>query len=149
MPAPKVAVVIPARFGSTRFPGKPLFKIAGKPLIQHSWESARRAQCSNNLKQVVLAMTNYADTNKSTFPVGEYNWGWGTWLVGLLPYVEQKALFDKLLGNLYAVGKANNVAAMLEIDAVIDPADTRRWVTQGLKTCGKRTGARRRFVDGW
>ena len=63
--------------------------------------------------------------------------------------VAQKALFDKLLGNLYAVGKANHVAAMLEIDAVIDPADTRRWVVQGLKTCGVRKGARRRFVDGW
>ncbi len=61
----------------------------------------------------------------------------------------RKALFDKLLGNLYAVGKANHVAAMLEIDAVIDPADTRRWVVQGLKTCAARTGVRRRFVDGW
>src|SRR6266487_1639836 len=64
------------------------------PAVQAARESARRTQCSNNLKQVVLAMTNYADTNKSTFPVGEYNWGWGTWLVGLLPYIEQKALFD-------------------------------------------------------
>ena len=44
MPAPKVAVVIPARFGSTRFPGKPLFKIAGKPLIQHVWERCGKAR---------------------------------------------------------------------------------------------------------
>ena len=43
MPAPKVAVVIPARYGSTRFPGKPLFKIAGKPLIQHVWERCGKA----------------------------------------------------------------------------------------------------------
>ena len=44
MPAAKVAVVIPARFGSTRFPGKPLFKIAGKPLLQHVWERCGKAR---------------------------------------------------------------------------------------------------------
>ena len=44
MPAAKVAVVIPARYGSTRFPGKPLFKIAGKPLIQHVWERCGKAR---------------------------------------------------------------------------------------------------------
>ena len=34
----KVAAIIPARWASTRFPGKPLHMIAGKPLIQHVWE---------------------------------------------------------------------------------------------------------------
>jgi 3-deoxy-manno-octulosonate cytidylyltransferase (CMP-KDO synthetase) len=43
MPA-NVAVIIPARFGSTRFPGKPLHPIGGKPLIQHVWERASRAK---------------------------------------------------------------------------------------------------------
>jgi 3-deoxy-manno-octulosonate cytidylyltransferase (CMP-KDO synthetase) len=33
----RVAAIIPARWGSTRFPGKPLHDIAGKPLIQHVW----------------------------------------------------------------------------------------------------------------
>jgi 3-deoxy-manno-octulosonate cytidylyltransferase (CMP-KDO synthetase) len=36
------AVIIPARFASTRFPGKPLHVIAGKPLVQHVWERCRR-----------------------------------------------------------------------------------------------------------
>ncbi len=44
MPAAKVAIVIPARHGSTRFPGKPLFPIAGKPLIQHVWERCGKAR---------------------------------------------------------------------------------------------------------
>ncbi|MHB8530100.1 MAG: acetyl-CoA carboxylase family protein [Caulobacteraceae bacterium] len=61
----------------------------------------------------------------------------------------KQALFDKLLGNLYAVGKAINVAAALEIDAVIDPADTRAWIVQGLRTCRQRHAPRRRFVDAW
>ena len=80
---------------------------------------------------------------------GAVRLGYRRELEALTDPAEQKALFDKLLGNLYAVGKANHVAAMLEIDAVIDPADTRRWITQGLKTCGVRTGAKRRFVDAW
>ncbi|MDH4652895.1 3-deoxy-manno-octulosonate cytidylyltransferase [Pseudomonas sp. JS3066] len=36
-------VVIPARFASTRLPGKPLQDIAGKPMIQHVWEQARHS----------------------------------------------------------------------------------------------------------
>jgi 3-deoxy-manno-octulosonate cytidylyltransferase (CMP-KDO synthetase) len=40
----KVAVIIPARWGSTRFPGKPLHIMAGKPLIQHVWERSSRAK---------------------------------------------------------------------------------------------------------
>ena len=63
--------------------------------------------------------------------------------------VARQALFDKLLGSLYTRGKAINVAATLEIDAVIDPADTRHWIVQGLKTCKTRPAPRRRFVDGW
>lgn len=37
----RVIVVIPARYGSTRLPGKPLLKLCGKPLIQWVWERAR------------------------------------------------------------------------------------------------------------
>src|SRR6478736_3073948 len=65
------------------------------PAVQAAREAARRSQCSNNLKQVILATTNYSDVYRGAFPVGEYNCCWGTWLVALLPYVEQKALFDQ------------------------------------------------------
>lgn len=45
MPArAKVAVVIPARYASTRLPAKPLHPIAGKPLIQHVWERCAKAK---------------------------------------------------------------------------------------------------------
>jgi 3-deoxy-manno-octulosonate cytidylyltransferase (CMP-KDO synthetase) len=44
--------VVPARWGSIRFPGKPLFALAGKPLIQHVWE--RCNQCAG-LGAVVVA----------------------------------------------------------------------------------------------
>lgn len=38
------AIVIPARYASTRFPGKPLHKLVGKPMIQHVWERCRLAK---------------------------------------------------------------------------------------------------------
>ncbi|MCP1480004.1 3-deoxy-manno-octulosonate cytidylyltransferase (CMP-KDO synthetase) [Pseudomonas chlororaphis] len=44
-------VVIPARFASTRLPGKPLQVIAGKPMIQHVWEQA----CKSAAQRVVVA----------------------------------------------------------------------------------------------
>lgn len=39
----KAIVIIPARYGSTRFPGKPLVEIDGKPMIQHVYEQAKQA----------------------------------------------------------------------------------------------------------
>jgi len=39
----KLLAIIPARWGSTRFPGKPLHRIAGKPMIQHVWERCQKA----------------------------------------------------------------------------------------------------------
>ncbi|MFK7896339.1 MAG: 3-deoxy-manno-octulosonate cytidylyltransferase [Myxococcota bacterium] len=39
-----VLAILPARYGSTRFPGKPLTPIAGKPMIQHVWERTREAK---------------------------------------------------------------------------------------------------------
>jgi 3-deoxy-manno-octulosonate cytidylyltransferase (CMP-KDO synthetase) len=48
--------VIPARYGSTRFPGKPLALIAGKPMIQHVYERASRAA---RLTQVVVATDDH------------------------------------------------------------------------------------------
>ncbi len=44
MSDPKVIVVIPARYASTRLPGKPLVPLAGKPMVQHVYERAKRAQ---------------------------------------------------------------------------------------------------------
>ncbi len=48
----KTIGVIPARFGSTRFPGKPLAAIDGKPMLQHVWEKA--SQCKE-LNEVLIA----------------------------------------------------------------------------------------------
>jgi 3-deoxy-manno-octulosonate cytidylyltransferase (CMP-KDO synthetase) len=44
--------VIPARFGASRFPGKPLALIAGVPMLQRVWEGARTAK---RLRRIVIA----------------------------------------------------------------------------------------------
>jgi len=49
---------------------------------------------------------------------------------------ERKALFDKLLARLYEVGRATEAAAHLEIDAVIDPVDTRSVLLRALYSAG-------------
>jgi prepilin-type N-terminal cleavage/methylation domain-containing protein len=66
------------------------------PAVQAAREAARRMQCSNNLKQLSLALLNYEGTYKK-FPQGTrpggWNGGWGTsFYVRILPYIEQTAL---------------------------------------------------------
>ena len=61
---------------------------------------------------------------------------------------ERDALYDKLVAAQYERGKAINMAAMLEIDAVIDPAQTRHWLARGLAS--SRVGEKRSApVDTW
>ncbi|MEG0199986.1 MAG: carboxyl transferase domain-containing protein, partial [Comamonas sp.] len=58
------------------------------------------------------------------------------------------ALFQKLLDKAYAHGEAMHMAATLEIDAVIDPADTRAWLVRGLAGSQVRESAGG-FIDTW
>lgn len=51
----KGVVIIPARYQSKRFPGKPLVLLKSKPLIQHVWEKAQKAK---NIDKVIIATDN-------------------------------------------------------------------------------------------
>lgn len=71
------------------------------PAIQAARETARRATCTNHLKQMGIALHNYHDAHKA-FPTGvaggrvaspENGFGWA---VGLLPYLEEQTLYDQL-----------------------------------------------------
>jgi prepilin-type N-terminal cleavage/methylation domain-containing protein/prepilin-type processing-associated H-X9-DG protein len=64
------------------------------PAVQKVREAAARTQCANNLKQIATAMHNYHDVKKA-LPEGASatgGWGFGTWMVLVLPYMEQGAL---------------------------------------------------------
>lgn len=49
---------------------------------------------------------------------------------------KRQALFDKLLARMYEIGKATEAAAHLELDAVIDPADTRETIIKAFSSIG-------------
>lgn len=63
------------------------------PAVQAAREAARRARCLSNLKQIALAMHQYHDVH-GTLPPGKKACCWGTWLIFVLPQVEQQPLFD-------------------------------------------------------
>ena len=63
---------------------------------------------------------------------------------------QRQALYDQLVARAYERGHAINVASTTEIDAVIDPAQTRTWIRQGIASATLRASrARRSFVDTW
>ncbi|MEO7021310.1 MAG: carboxyl transferase domain-containing protein [Ktedonobacteraceae bacterium] len=64
---------------------------------------------------------------------------------------EREATFATMVAALYERGKAINMAAYLEIDEVIDPQETRRWLSQGLRAIPASSKERRRrsFIDTW
>ena len=62
----KAVGIIPARWGSTRFPGKALHLIAGKPLLRHVWERCRRAK---KLDKLIIATDD--------FRIAEAAFDWG------------------------------------------------------------------------
>lgn len=61
----------------------------------------------------------------------------------------REEVFRQVVAGSYERGKAINMASLLEIDAVIDPATTRAWITRGLRSFAPPAVRRRRFVDTW
>ncbi len=113
------------------------------PAVQAAREAARRAQCTNNLKQLSLAVHNYHDVHKA-FPAGAIwngvgatapedarhaSWG-ATWVVMLLPFIEQGALADQYDSRLVArTGNtspltANNLVTRQNLRAMICPSQS-------------------------
>ncbi len=86
------------------------------PAVQSAREAARRMQCSNNLKQMGLAVHNY-HTAHGCFPPGGITEGESTssqktrinWAIALLPYMEQQTLYDRYDHSAYNQdpGKSN------------------------------------------
>jgi len=63
---------------------------------------------------------------------------------------ERKQRYDQMVATAYEHGKALNVASVFEIDDVIDPADTRRWIATALAPATSRSqGKKRPFIDTW
>ena len=73
------------------------------PAVQQAREAARRSQCKNNLKQMGLALHNYADTSAGLLAPGNVAssaGGWGmSWYNRILPFVDQAPLYKRLTFN--------------------------------------------------
>ena len=109
------------------------------PAVQAAREAARRMQCSNNLKQMGLALHNYESAFK-VFPPGGVTPGGccgtpsaGNWALFLLPFIEQQALYNRYDFTLFndsapgrtvaAATDVNGFAVTQKIPAYMCPSD--------------------------
>ena len=71
---PQVVIVIPARYGSVRLPGKPLVALAGKPMVQRVYERAQRAQTAHRVivatddQRILAAVKGFGGEARMTRP---------------------------------------------------------------------------------
>ena len=65
---------------------------------------------------------------------------------------ERAETYERMVADSYVRGKAENMASHFELDDVIDPADTRKWIVAGLRSAPPappRKGKKRPNVDTW
>jgi prepilin-type N-terminal cleavage/methylation domain-containing protein/prepilin-type processing-associated H-X9-DG protein len=109
------------------------------PAVQSAREAARRAQCTNNLKQIALAAHSYHATSNVVpalcmYPGGQFfnqNAGYtASWLVALLPYIEQSSMFSAYNFSAPAVtlsataGLENTTVTNNQISTMLCPSES-------------------------
>jgi acetyl-CoA carboxylase carboxyltransferase component len=83
---------------------------------------------------------------------GAVRLGYRKELAAVADPVEREALYQKMVAQAYQEGKGLNAASYFELDDVIDPFESRRWLVRGLKSlpaAEKRINKKRPFVDTW
>ena len=101
------------------------------PAVQSAREAARRAQCTNNLKQIMLAMHNYESSNTS-FPMG-FNWQYfpdgnqytdaAGPMVRLTQFIEQGAIFNAMNFSIPMYYGANTTVCNAGLSVLWCPSD--------------------------
>lgn len=106
------------------------------PAIQAAREAARRTQCTNNLKNIGLALMNYTDVKKR-FPAGSpahprtpfgYSPKGGTWVLEILPFIEMQSLYDRFdrtvsVTGFRATDNVNEALLGIPITVLVCPSD--------------------------
>jgi prepilin-type N-terminal cleavage/methylation domain-containing protein len=109
------------------------------PAVQSARESARRAKCQNNLKQIGLALANYIDVSHY-YPQGRIQshdsryltfpdlpcsgWAGRSFLVAILPWMEERAAFDAVNSTLAIGGPENATVRTHVVSSYVCPSDS-------------------------
>jgi prepilin-type N-terminal cleavage/methylation domain-containing protein len=98
------------------------------PAVQKVREAAARINCSNNVKQLVLATHNFASSHSDQLPCVQYQVTTGVYgsvMVALMPYVEQNNLYNQYMtpGNMGTVGSPTIYNATVIKSPFICPSD--------------------------
>ena len=103
------------------------------PAVQSAREAARRIKCSNNLKQIGLAMHNYHDTHLA-FPAGARVLNNLPWNVFILPHIEQQSLYRPIRSRHRCVqrrhqseGPNKNILSLTRLNAYLCPEQCRQY----------------------
>jgi prepilin-type N-terminal cleavage/methylation domain-containing protein len=106
------------------------------PAVQKVREAAARIQCTNNLKQMILATHSFNDANGRlprllTYDSGSSGAGWNTWYGQILPFIEQGNIYNRAIGSGAIWGNNNTTAVIKTFICPSDPT-----LTNGLTLDG-------------
>ena len=137
----KVVVIIPARYNATRFPGKPLAKLKGKPIIQHVYENASQASLADSVmvatddQRIFDAVTDFggrvvitsggheSGTDRIAEAAGEIECEYVINVQGDEPFIEPE-MIDDVANLLYNDDKASIstlVKKVTDMDEILSP----------------------------
>jgi prepilin-type N-terminal cleavage/methylation domain-containing protein/prepilin-type processing-associated H-X9-DG protein len=102
------------------------------PAVVAAREASRRAQCAGNLKQISMAMHQYHDIH-AALPPGKKGCCWGTWLIYVLPHMEQQALYNAWNScGINTAGAPENLDVDLRYFGVTNRTVTSTWIATYL-----------------
>jgi len=123
------------------------------PAVQAAREAARRSTCTNNLRQLAVALHNHHDV-RNTLPPGGTYYGvcctpatYTTWTIEILPYIEQQSLYQQYRQNEENVSTNNNLVGQQRIKTHECPSDQMKGKLE-IPASGKGNTMGQRWMHG-
>jgi prepilin-type N-terminal cleavage/methylation domain-containing protein len=113
------------------------------PAVQSAREAARRSQCSNNMRQIGIALHTYHDSFNS-FPFGQSILGSGDSLwIKILPFLEQQSLYNSFNQQNTIYDRANRTVQAISLAVYQCPSDS----GSGVRSANKELFIRNGYAD--